>query len=186
MKNISFKLVLVAILALFSISCSKPVDVKFQFTQDNSQEGKVSFVYTGDPGSSYFWDFGDGESSSDRSPVHFYRSNGTYYPKVVVKSGNNSNSSSATIVVSNVKGTHGFYVRKNIGQYVAVYVDGSYIGSVTKFITSGQPLCESSGFAWGRFSEGTHRVEAIKADGSKLISGTFKVFSGQCSAAQLD
>lgn len=168
-------------------ACSEPMKASFQAVEDSIQEGKVSFTYTGDPGTSYFWDFGDGESSSERSPIHFYRKNGTYFPKVVVKNKNdNPASSSSTVMIKNVKGTFGFFIRKNIGQIVYVHVDGNYIGAVTKYITSGQPNCETVGFAWGRFSEGSHRVEAKKADGSKLISGTFNVVSGECAAAQLD
>lgn len=185
MKNLIFKSLLIVLMLLSA--CSKPLKASFQAVEDSIQEGRVSFTYTGDPGTSYFWDFGDGQTSSERSPVHFYSKNGTYFPKVVVKNKNDDPaSSSSTVSIVNVRGTFGFYLRHNIGQTVYVHVDGNYIGAVTKYITSGQPYCETDGFAWGRFTEGIHRVEAKKADGSKLISGTFNVISGKCAAAQLD
>lgn len=49
----------------------------------------------------YLWDFGDGKSSTDKSPVHLYEGTGTFEPKVSVsdKKGGESKCSTAWVVV---------------------------------------------------------------------------------------
>ena len=54
---------------------------------DFCDSGAVTFTnYTlgNDPVISYNWDFGDNQGSTDFSPVHFYNSRGSYYPKMTV------------------------------------------------------------------------------------------------------
>ncbi|MFH1462342.1 MAG: PKD domain-containing protein [bacterium] len=50
----------------------------------------------------YNWDFGDGESSNKKNPIHYYFSPNTYQPKVIVLDGNGEdvNCSTAWVVVS--------------------------------------------------------------------------------------
>ena len=43
---------------------------------------QTSFVFQGSNYASYYWDFGDGATSSAQNPSHFYNSYGTYYPKL--------------------------------------------------------------------------------------------------------
>ncbi len=52
--------------------------------------GVVTFsnASTGTPGLIYKWDFGDGSTSSTKSPVHSYTANGTYTVKLTVTDGN--------------------------------------------------------------------------------------------------
>lgn len=53
---------------------SSPV-ASFTFTVDG---GTVTFTNTSDGGDNFIWDFGDGNSSTDESPVHTYASQGVY------------------------------------------------------------------------------------------------------------
>ncbi|HOF96847.1 MAG TPA: PKD domain-containing protein, partial [Methanoculleus sp.] len=53
---------------------------------------------TGDP-DSWFWDFGDGENSAERSPTHTYTTPGTYTANLTVANAAGSNSATATIIV---------------------------------------------------------------------------------------
>ena len=53
---------------------------------------------TGDP-DSWFWDFGDGENSAERSPTHTYTTPGTYTANLTVANAAGSNSATAAIIV---------------------------------------------------------------------------------------
>ena len=58
-----------------SFSCTKPVEVSFTNK-------------TGGSGLSYFWLFGDGKNSTDRSPKHTYSDFGSYDHLLIVTSAN--------------------------------------------------------------------------------------------------
>ena len=40
--------------------------------------GTINFVNTSDPANSYYWDFGDGTSSTERNPTHAYKNTGNF------------------------------------------------------------------------------------------------------------
>jgi PKD repeat protein len=69
--------------AMFLLSCAEdeepipPPVAGFDFTVDNNT-GNVTFNNTSTDAVSYLWDFGDGNSSTDASPVHTYAENGAY------------------------------------------------------------------------------------------------------------
>jgi len=48
------------------------------FTADNTTDPEVSFTCNTIGATSYLWDFGDGESSTDANPTHLYEENGTF------------------------------------------------------------------------------------------------------------
>lgn len=48
------------------------------FTYDMSSSGEVQFKNDSENGSSYFWDFGDDNSSTNFEPLHTYMQGGTY------------------------------------------------------------------------------------------------------------
>jgi Zn-dependent metalloprotease/chitodextrinase len=69
-----------------AISCSAPAN--------------VSFVNTSYNGTSYFWDFGDGNNSSSASPTHTYMNAGTYNVSLIV-TGTGNCIGADTIVINN-------------------------------------------------------------------------------------
>jgi PKD repeat protein len=69
---------LVALFSAAPLTGRKPLEVHFT---DSS---------TGGP-NSYFWDFGDGETSTEQNPVHTYSDEGTYSVKLKIKKDNDSN-----------------------------------------------------------------------------------------------
>lgn len=52
----------------------------FIFTNNDPS---VSFVNSGDYGSSYYWDFGDGDFSFAENPTHLFQSNGVFNVKLI-------------------------------------------------------------------------------------------------------
>jgi PKD repeat protein len=65
------------------VSVNTITSAKFDYS---SCEGKFTNLST--CCSSYYWDFGDGQTSTKHSPVHYYTIPGNYNVKLVVKSGN--------------------------------------------------------------------------------------------------
>ena len=87
MKNILLK-IMPFVLVVFMVSCEDdsykvPSDVKdgakpvAAFTYTNA-ELDVQFSNTSTDDESYYWDFGDGTSSTEKSPQHTYATSGTY------------------------------------------------------------------------------------------------------------
>ncbi len=62
----------------------------------------VSFSYTStQPGTSFFWDFGDGQTSTTEFPTHTYSTPGTYTCKFIIRNPTNCNTiDSATVTVT--------------------------------------------------------------------------------------
>jgi PKD repeat protein len=70
----------------------------YQITQCSSV---VSFTNTSSSSAvTYLWSFGDGITSTERSPEHNYSSPGNYTVKLTVSDGSNSNTKSESITVS--------------------------------------------------------------------------------------
>lgn len=73
---------------------------KFRYVQDTLDDFKIEFLDL-----SYFrpeeysWDFGDGESSSDKNPTHTFAGNGVYDVCLTVSNENSSNTSCRTIMM---------------------------------------------------------------------------------------
>lgn len=80
------------IVAAFSISEDSPlVDEVIQFT--NESTGLES-------DSSFKWDFGDGSSSTLKSPTHIYNELGDYIVKLIVRNGSSETNVSKELIVS--------------------------------------------------------------------------------------
>lgn len=67
-------------------------------------EGSTAFVNTSVASSNYFWDFGDGSTSSERDPSHSYAMPGNYQVKLVV-----SNNCGRDSMVKSVNVTVGIF-----------------------------------------------------------------------------
>lgn len=83
----------------------------FDFQICNSQFTNFSSCFT-----SCFWDFGDGHTSTQASPVHFYSSIGTYSPKLKIRNGTRTDSTVVDInvnTINNILGTFKYRYEKD-------------------------------------------------------------------------
>ncbi len=113
MKNYlrAFSMLFIAAVALSG--CRKddepePADVIASFQYEISAENwsEVAFANYSQNASSYVWDFGDGESSTDENPVHAYAAGGTYEVTLTATgaAGSAARSESITLVDPNTAG----------------------------------------------------------------------------------
>lgn len=90
-----------AIAAIF-VSCKEPHADFYVIGNDRTAPCNVLFVNTSENAKDYFWEFGDGTTSSEKSPTHQYIGGGEY--QVTLRAKRNSGNSSVTKVVSIQKG----------------------------------------------------------------------------------
>lgn len=76
----TIKKILLPILAIMLLcSCKKDVNVSFTWTPENPKAGEsVTFVNTSSGGESWLWLFGEGSTSTYRSPSHIFTGPGEY------------------------------------------------------------------------------------------------------------
>lgn len=81
-------LILLLLAALSSCASLKP---SFMYSGATEAPSPVTFTNTtAKPAETYHWDFGDGNTSDEASPVHAFLASGTYTVKLTAKSGSKS------------------------------------------------------------------------------------------------
>lgn len=84
-SNIKIYLLCCTVTLSFCAGCKKDnVEIKepvVEVTPNPTDSGKITFQNESQNAVSYSWDFGDGETSSEKSPSHQYLFNGTYTVK---------------------------------------------------------------------------------------------------------
>lgn len=80
---------LVFAVALAAVACSSPPSAEFTTSSDGGPvPHEVSFVPAEtDDGASFFWEFGDGSTSDERSPTHVYQDAGELTARLTVSGG---------------------------------------------------------------------------------------------------
>lgn len=100
-----FLLALIALSGLITLSnCNRDDDDEPENSPNAaftfSVEGQTTtFTFTGSNATSYSWDFGDGETSMDESPVHTYSSGGTYSVVLTVENVSGTDTESQDVVI---------------------------------------------------------------------------------------
>jgi PKD repeat protein len=73
-------------------------NANFNFVRQFNQPNTFRFVtMTMSPGTTYFWTFGDGDTSSMRTPIHTYADTGVYQVCLIVSTVNSAGSCSDTV-----------------------------------------------------------------------------------------
>tara|TARA_R110000737_G_scaffold311093_1_gene320001 strand:+ start:2828 stop:3712 length:885 start_codon:yes stop_codon:yes gene_type:complete len=90
---------LFALIVLMLASCAKPL-AKFAIEADDKKApSNIVFTNSSEKAESYFWDFGDGNTSTEVSPEHKYYLSGKYTVKLVAKKGDKMSEAEQAIVI---------------------------------------------------------------------------------------
>ncbi len=73
----------------------------FTFAVDEKTAGKVTFTNTSEGATSYAWDFGDGNTSTDENPAHTYAKNDTYTVKLTATNAGGSDNTTKEVTITN-------------------------------------------------------------------------------------
>ncbi len=87
----------VLFLTIFSVSCQKTAIANFRYTENGVKT--ISFTNTSTNASSYTWNFGDGSSSTETSPVHTYNNLGSYTVTLTAHSSGGDGTNTQNITV---------------------------------------------------------------------------------------
>ncbi len=79
-------------------------EVVADFTFESGTEGAVTFKNASENATSYAWDFGDGNKSTEESPTHTYTKDSTYTIKLTATNAGGSDEETKTIAIK-LKGT---------------------------------------------------------------------------------
>jgi PKD repeat protein len=95
------------------LTISNTIKANFDYQDCNSQFTNLSCCFT-----SCFWDFGDGHTSTQSSPTHFFENTGTYTVKLKVFNGNQADSTFNDITITTLNDFVGTFTYKIEGDTV--------------------------------------------------------------------
>jgi len=90
-------------------------DAEANFTANDIGGQEISITNTSTNASSYLWEFGDGETSTDENPVHWYKKEGAYTVKLTATNECSESNHSQTVQIA-ASG-----INKDQNQYFALY-----------------------------------------------------------------
>lgn len=186
MKSIQSLLFCFSVVAFFQ-SCAltdHTPQPTVDFTVSQESEGKVVFNLITSNTNSYLWNFGDGESSTEKSPAHIYKRNGKYMVTVTGTGNEGEATAKKEISITNITGSAVFYTIDANGNPSDVFVDGVKIGTTKWAYRVIPPRCgvDEAPTAY-KLTEGTHSYEIIniRTEARPVIRGTFTVIGGECT-----
>lgn len=89
----------IALFLLTLASCSRPIASFTDSVNEVEAPGKITFSNQSQKASTYLWDFGDGDNSTEMSPSHVYLHSGTYNVTLKACAGKKSTMQTKTIQV---------------------------------------------------------------------------------------
>lgn len=101
MKKTNLIILIVAVIAIVNISsCKKEssAPVPFVLYNINVDGSKVTFTNQSKGAAAYKWDFGDGTTSDEASPVHTYPGKGKYVPTLYATSSGGAKAEASTVL----------------------------------------------------------------------------------------
>lgn len=159
------------------------------FSINYGSDGYVSFTNLSNNADSFSWTFGNGATSTSTNPGLNYSSNNNYSVTLTARNRNGENTISKTVSVSNiyVPTTGQIVFFTNFGSIIKIYINNTYYGSLTKYLPSGTPSCNTDGLVTITLPQGAY---SFTAQEDKFLfplkwAGTINVVNGQCKAQQL-
>ncbi len=179
-------LLLFLAIALLSGSCSKDTPAPkpiADFIVDDSYRGSVSFTNKSANATRYQWDFGDGQVSTSKITGVTYTRNGTYTVTLTAKNDQGDQDAvKKNVVVNDIATTAStIFYSTNKASNVPLYVNGTYIGTLTKYFIdpNALPACGTDGGITIDLAPGTYYV-ATKANATLAQSTAFGVKLYEC------
>lgn len=186
--------------AVAFVSCKKEEPEEYipvpaptaSFDFSKLSNGIVSFSNSSQNSTSFLWLFGDGSTSTEKNPEHLYAANDTY--EVTLTSYNSEgvyDEQTKFVVVDNIEveepattGTCLFWLATADYGEVTVYVNGSNVGTVTHYSTTGlSPDCGATGNVTIERPEGTYNCTATSTSGATW-SFSIYITNGVCIKRQ--
>ncbi len=99
MKQHACQLVLFSLVALAIASCSRPI-ADFTYSGDTEAPARLEFNNLSEKADEFEWNFGDGTTTRDSSPVHRYLSSGAYLVQLKAIKDNKSKTKEERIVIN--------------------------------------------------------------------------------------
>ncbi len=131
---------------------------------------------SGGPGTTYFWTFGDGDTSTAENPGHTYPTTGTYTVTLVANNvGTCNGTDTATLDITVVEGA----VPDLFVQDTVVCVDGPV--NLTAYVSN---LTSSMSFSWSPASAiiGSSNIQTVTVDPTLATSFTVAVTNSVCGS----
>jgi gliding motility-associated-like protein len=164
----------IAFSASDSVSCSVPLTVNFKNTSSGISSRKTAVTTSTN---TYYWDFGDGNSSNNESPSHTYSAEGSYTVK---------------LFVTNAGGCTDSLVKKN---YIRIKIPVVTINNLPqrgcgpllhKFTSIVNSIDSITGYHWdfgdGNSSDSITPTHIYNTPGKYTVTLTYKT-EGGCSAS---
>ncbi len=188
MKSPSIRYLSFLLLFVLS-SCEQTIDpldkkpvADFNFTL--GAEGRVQFANLSQNAKTFAWDFGDQNTSTDRSPQHQYQRNGTFRVSLNVTGDRGTDVLTKSVQITNIpeNGQATFWLQNFSG----CAAPGITINGETRNITGGlsaAPACGAAGTATFNLRPGTYNYTG--ACGSTNWNGSVTVTERGCQLVQL-
>ena len=97
------KRIYIVLTACLALAACKKVDVAFTFSPDTPTAGqKVTFTNQSSSGEEWAWSFGDGSTSTLKSPSHTYKQPGTYTVQLMIDKKKNLTATKSITVIDTV------------------------------------------------------------------------------------
>ena len=157
----------VTLLSILMISCEKeaPKPVAL-FTMSKTTavvDESISFTNTSEHATSYAWDFGDGNTSSDENPTHSYSSVGNFSVTLTATGEGGEHSHSESITIAHPAPNAGFLINKSTAEPGDTIIFTNTSANATSYIWD---------FGDGNTSTDKNPVHAYASDGVFTITLT--------------
>jgi hypothetical protein len=167
-------------LAVTCINCQKNItpNPSADFSSTSSPKGVVKFENLSTNANSYLWDFGDGATSTEKSPMHTYAAGGQYWVTLTSKANSTTSIQKKSINAFLNLGKLVFWMSSTNSGSFDIYVGGAMVGTLSNSASS-SPACDASGFVAVSLAAGTY---IWKAQGNVPgLTGEVDVANDTCS-----